>query len=92
MHPSLLHRSRNIISLPTVLITASNKLNTISSGHSLLIAPIHLRNSRAHRCPVFLKLQPHPCCDHATRNHEVAMQLQPTSLLLSSSSTIAASF
>ncbi|RRT35663.1 hypothetical protein B296_00049188, partial [Ensete ventricosum] len=89
-----LHRSRSNISLPTVLIAPSNKLNRTSSGLSLLITAVLLRNSRAHRCPVFLLLQPHPCCDHATRSHEVAVQAQPQpmSLLLSSTSTIAAAF
>ncbi|RWW02835.1 hypothetical protein GW17_00034055 [Ensete ventricosum] len=65
-----------------------------NSGLLLLIVAVLLRNSRAHRCPVFLLLQPHPCCDHATRSHEVAAQAQPQpmSLLLSSTSTIAAAF
>ncbi|RWW62866.1 hypothetical protein BHE74_00029978 [Ensete ventricosum] len=87
-----LHRSRRNISLPTILIVASNELNTTNSGLSLLITTVLLCNSRAHRCPIFFLLQLHPCCKHATRSHEVAAQLQPTLLVPSSSSTIVAAF
>ncbi|RRT60341.1 hypothetical protein B296_00015350 [Ensete ventricosum] len=55
--------ARSNLSLPTVLIVASNELNTTSSGLSLHTAAALLRNSRAHRCPVFLLLEPHPCCN-----------------------------
>ncbi|RZR95104.1 hypothetical protein BHM03_00023908 [Ensete ventricosum] len=71
---------------------ASNELNMTSSGLSLFIADVLLRNNHAHRCPVFLLLQLHPCCDHATCSYEVAVQPQPMPLLPSSSSTIIAAF
>ncbi|RZS11544.1 hypothetical protein BHM03_00042905, partial [Ensete ventricosum] len=84
--------ARSNLSLPTVLIVASIKVNTTSSGLSFYTATALLRNSRAHRCPVFLLLQLHPCCDHATCSHEVGAQPHPTLLLPSSSSTVVVAF
>ncbi|RWW78289.1 hypothetical protein BHE74_00013498 [Ensete ventricosum] len=63
-----------------------------NSGLSLYTIAALLRNNHALRCPVFLLLQPHPCYNHATYNHEVTAQLQPMSLLPSSSSAIATAF
>ncbi|RWV97885.1 hypothetical protein GW17_00039298, partial [Ensete ventricosum] len=62
--------ARNNRSLPTILIATSSKFEHDSSHLSLHTDAAILRNSRAHRCPIFLLLQPHPCCN---RRH---LQLQ----------------
>ncbi|RRT49354.1 hypothetical protein B296_00046008 [Ensete ventricosum] len=66
-----LHRSPQQSFAANYLDHSQEQIEHNSSRLSYCTAAALLRNSRVHRCPIFLLLQPHPCCN---RHH-----LQPRS-------------